>query len=91
MEDAGRQRKTQGDRGREKKHMDQLCVGGEGQKWGIYISYRGEFAMSRGVMISRKQTRRFYRDELQDASCKLREKFPRSTTLESVLYYFLIC
>lgn len=29
--------KMQGDRGREKKHMDQLCVGGEGQKWGMYI------------------------------------------------------
>lgn len=30
VEDAGRQRKK-------KKHMDQLCVGGEGQKWGLYI------------------------------------------------------
>lgn len=37
---------------------------------GVYtfILYRGEFAMSRGVIISTKQTRCFYRDELQDES-----------------------
>lgn len=35
---------------------------------GGYVSYRGEIAMSRGVIISTKQPGCFYRDELQDAS-----------------------
>lgn len=60
VEDAGRQRK--------KKSIWTSSVWEVKDRNGGYILYRGEFTMSRGVIISTKQTRRFYRDKLQDAS-----------------------
>lgn len=60
----GRHRETE----EEKRSIWTISVWEVKDRNGGYISYRGEFAMSRGVIISTKQTRRFYRDELQDAS-----------------------
>lgn len=62
--DCGRCRETE----EEKRSIWTSYVWEVKDRNGGYISYRGEFAMSRGVIISTKQTRRFYRDKLQDAS-----------------------